>query len=87
MKIIRNFVVDSDAIETEIITDDSVTILMERLRVVENNPKDLILRIPTRSEWLLFWGKGDENYARYRRYRARKKLKDYVSSVSNKKKA
>ncbi|ECG8591046.1 hypothetical protein FNI11_15065 [Salmonella enterica subsp. salamae] len=85
MRIITNAVPGSDIADVEIYdnaTDRSHFFIKGKLRHVENEPKDLLISVPTRSEWLFYWGKEDKYCIRHR---ARKKVKYYVTNVKPKK--
>ncbi|ASG53684.1 hypothetical protein [Salmonella bongori] len=85
MKIITHVVSGSDRADTEIsddIADGSRLIIKGELRHVENHPKELLIYVPPRSEWLFYWIKGEKHCARRR---ARKNIKHYLTSVNLKK--
>lgn len=63
------------------IADNSRLIIKSKLRHVENDPKELLICVPTRSEWLFYWIKGDKHCARRRAY---KNIKHYVSKIKQK---
>lgn len=63
------------------IADNSRLIIKSKLRHVENDPKELLICVPTRSEWLFYWIKGDKYCARRRAY---KNIKHYVSKIKPK---
>ncbi|SUG18789.1 doubtful CDS found within S. typhi pathogenicity island [Salmonella enterica subsp. arizonae] len=63
------------------IADNSRLIIKSKLRHVENDPKELLICVPTRSEWLFYWIKGDKHCARRRAY---KNIKHYVSKIKPK---
>lgn len=85
MKIMTHVVSGSGRVGTEIsddIADGSRLIIKGELRHVENDPKELLICVPTRSEWLFYWIKGEKQCARRR---AQKSIKYYVSRVNLKK--
>lgn len=83
MKIITHVVPGSDMAEVyDDIADNSRFVIKGKLRHVENDPKDLLICVPTRSEWLFYWIKGEKHCARRR---ARKSIKHYVTQVNLKK--
>lgn len=85
MKIITHAVLGSDMADTEIyndISDSQRLVIKGKLRHVENDPKELLICVPTRSEWLFYWIKGEKHSARRR---ARKSIKYYVTRVKPKK--
>ncbi|AXC82130.1 hypothetical protein XX58_002326 [Salmonella enterica subsp. salamae] len=85
MKIMTHVVSGSGRVGTEIsddIADGSRLIIKGELRHVENDPKELLICVPTRSEWLFYWIKGEKHCARRR---AQKSIKYYVSRVNLKK--
>lgn len=63
------------------IADNSRLIIKSKLRHVENDPKELLICVPTSSEWLFYWIKGDKHCARRRAY---KNIKHYVSKIKPK---
>lgn len=83
MKIITHVVPGSDMAEIyDDIADNSRFVIKGKLRHVENDPKELLICVPTRSEWLFYWIKGEKHCARRR---ARKSIKHYVTQVNLKK--
>ncbi|ECE5346150.1 hypothetical protein DEV37_04155, partial [Salmonella enterica] len=69
MKIMTHVVSGSGRVGTEIsddIADGSRLIIKGELRHVENDPKELLICVPTRSEWLFYWIKGEKHCARRR---------------------
>ncbi|EAB6843748.1 hypothetical protein XT50_000831 [Salmonella enterica subsp. salamae] len=83
MKIITHVVPGSDMAEIyDDIADNSRFVIKCKLRHVENDPKELLICVPTRSEWLFYWIKGEKHCARRR---ARKSIKHYVTKVNLKK--
>lgn len=83
MKIITHVVPGSDMAEIyDDIDDSSRFVIKGKLRHVENDPKDLLICVPTRSEWLFYWIKGEKHCARRR---VRKSIKYYVTRVNLKK--
>ncbi|ECJ2541648.1 hypothetical protein FNI64_14715 [Salmonella enterica subsp. salamae] len=83
MKIITHVVPGSDMAEIyDDIADNSCFVIKGKLRHVENDPKELLICVPTRSEWLFYWIKGEKHCARRR---ARKSIKHYVTKVNLKK--
>ncbi|EIM9977054.1 hypothetical protein LN974_001534, partial [Salmonella enterica] len=67
MKIMTHVVSGSGRVGTEIsddIADGSRLIIKGELRHVENDPKELLICVPTRSEWLFYWIKGEKHCAR-----------------------
>lgn len=83
MKIITHVVPGSDMAEVyDDIADNSRFVIKGKLRHVENDPKELLICVPTRSEWLFYWIKGEKHCARRR---ARKSIKHYVTQVNLKK--
>ncbi|ECC3483877.1 hypothetical protein ACW50_16405 [Salmonella enterica subsp. enterica] len=83
MKIITHVVPGSDMAEIyDDIADNSRFVIKGKLRLVENDPKELLICVPTRSEWLFYWIKGEKHCARRR---ARKSIKHYVTQVNLKK--
>lgn len=83
MKIITHVVPGSDMAEVyDDIADNSRFVIKGKLRHVENDPKDLLICVPTRSEWLFYWIKGEKHCARRR---VRKSIKHYVTRLNLKK--
>ncbi|EBS8364898.1 hypothetical protein JYY36_000502 [Salmonella enterica subsp. diarizonae serovar 50:z:-] len=82
MKIITHVVPGSDMAEIyDDIADSSLFFSKGKLRHVENDPKELLICVPTRSEWLFYWIKGDKHCARRR---AHKNIKHDISLVKTK---
>ncbi|EBS7633930.1 hypothetical protein CDR68_08960 [Salmonella enterica] len=83
MKIITHVVPGSDMAEIyDDIAESSRFVIKGKLRHIENDPKELLICVPTRSEWLFYWIKG-EKYCTRRR--VRKSVKQYVTRVNLKK--
>ncbi|EAA4081448.1 hypothetical protein DO628_05715 [Salmonella enterica subsp. salamae] len=85
MKIMTHVVSGSGRAGTEIsddIADGSRLIIKGELRHVENDPKELLICVPTRSEWLFYWIKGEKHCARRR---VQKSIKYCVTRVNLKK--
>lgn len=55
--------------------------ILERIRVVENTQKEILLRIPTRGEWILYWGRSVGFLSRNSIRCTRKRLKENISRV------
>ncbi|EAW1719484.1 hypothetical protein AHX05_11680 [Salmonella enterica subsp. indica] len=83
MKIITHVVPGSDMAEIyDDIADSSRFVIKGKLRHIENDPKELLICVPTRSEWLFYWIKGEKHCTRRR---VRKSVKQYVTRVNLKK--
>lgn len=65
MKIITHVVPGSGmAAIYDDIADSSRFVIKGKLRHVENDPKELLICVPMRSEWLFYWIKGEKYCAR-----------------------
>ncbi|HCL5342461.1 TPA: hypothetical protein N2G31_000310 [Salmonella enterica] len=85
MKIMTHVVSGCDRAGTETsddIADGSRLIIKGALRYVENDPKELLICVPARSEWLFYWIKGEKHCARRR---AQKSIKYYITRLNLKK--
>ncbi|EBJ9051415.1 hypothetical protein NL596_004484, partial [Salmonella enterica] len=65
MKIITHVVPGSGmAAIYDDIADSPRFVIKGKLRHVENDPKELLICVPMRSEWLFYWIKGEKYCAR-----------------------
>lgn len=62
--------------------EDSDPILTEKIKMVENIPKDLNIKVLTKGEWLLYWDNRENQLKqRAKKQRKRRSLKEYIQEI------
>ena len=62
--------------------EDNDPILTEKIKIVENTPKDLNIKLLTKGEWLIYWDNRENQLKqREKKQRKRRSLKEYIQEI------